>query len=277
MSFHTKSLTRLYKGPLQQHPAFAAALTHLGRPPMRVWLPAGDREVLVMRRRFGPLKLGVISRADIHVMDLARLRDQSGCRWLIVNAESGRDVPGLKWRHGPHVAELNLRKSASCLRRDMAQKWRNRLNRAARSGLSVSQTELPAQPDHWLLRAEARQQRAKRYRGYPPVFSAAFAASNRGQARLFEARDHGAPVAAMLFLCHGSTATYQIGWSGPDGRRHSAHHLLLWRAMLELPRRGITRLDLGLVDTQSAPGLARFKLGSGATCRALGGSYVVRL
>jgi hypothetical protein len=32
-------------------------------------------------------------------------------------------------------------------------------------------------------------------------------------------------------------------------------------------------LDLGTLDTQNAPGLARFKLGSGATAQLLGGTW----
>ena len=110
----------------------------------------------------------------------------------------------------------------------------------------------------------------------PLAAPAAFAAANRGQARIFEARHQGATVAALLFLCHGAVATYHIGWSGPEGRARAAHHLLLWRAMIDLAARGITRLDLGMVDTVTAPGLARFKLGSGARCRALGGTWLAR-
>jgi hypothetical protein len=46
------------------------------------------------------------------------------------------------------------------------------------------------------------------------------------------------------------------------------------RHALVLARRGITRLDLGTLDTEAAPGLARFKLGSGAAARALGGTWL---
>jgi hypothetical protein len=33
-------------------------------------------------------------------------------------------------------------------------------------------------------------------------------------------------------------------------------------------------LDLGTVDTENAPGLARFKIGSGAQIRSLGGTWL---
>lgn len=273
MSFHAAHLGQLQLAPLQQHPAFGAALTRLGRPPLHVALPHGQREVLLMRRRFGPVTLGLVSRADVGRAEVAHIGAVSGCRLLVVNAETPGAHPGVLLRTGGHVAELELRGAAAELKARMAQKWRNRLNHALRAGLKVTHTALPADSGHWLVRTDHAQQRAKRYRGYPPAFTAAFAAANRGQARLFEAAQGGEPVAAMLFLCHGAVATYHIGWTGPEGRRASAHHLLLWQAMLHLARRGIARLDLGLVDTETAPGLARFKLGSGAACRPLGGTW----
>ena len=62
------------------------------------------------------------------------------------------------------------------MRAALAQKWRNRLNRAERAGLKLRETDLT--PDHWILTAEAAQARARGYRGLPPAFSAAFARAN---------------------------------------------------------------------------------------------------
>jgi lipid II:glycine glycyltransferase (peptidoglycan interpeptide bridge formation enzyme) len=78
----------------------------------------------------------------------------------------------------------------------------------------------------------------------------------------------------MLFLVHGSTATYHVGWTGDAGRCASAHNLLLWRAMEALQRRGVRRIDLGLLDTVNTPGLARFKLGAGRVPHRLGGTWL---
>jgi lipid II:glycine glycyltransferase (peptidoglycan interpeptide bridge formation enzyme) len=96
----------------------------------------------------------------------------------------------------------------------------------------------------------------------------------RMQRSLDEARQRAEELAAMLMLCHGLTATYHIGWSGPQGRATAAHQLLLVRAADWLAARGHVRLDLGTVDTDANPGLARFKIGSGAIIRPLGGSWV---
>jgi lipid II:glycine glycyltransferase (peptidoglycan interpeptide bridge formation enzyme) len=100
-----------------------------------------------------------------------------------------------------------------------------------------------------------------------------------GEVRLFSARrgrGRGLErIASMLFLVHGRVATYQIGWSGEEGRRLSAHQLCLWEAMRALREAGVRRLDLGTVDTDAAPGLARFKIGAGARVRALGPTCLV--
>jgi lipid II:glycine glycyltransferase (peptidoglycan interpeptide bridge formation enzyme) len=79
----------------------------------------------------------------------------------------------------------------------------------------------------------------------------------------------------MLFLLHSPWASYHIGWSGAEGRRTNAHALLLWQAMLRLREEGFTTLDLGDVNTEDAPGLARFKIGTGALVAPLGATVLV--
>lgn len=81
-------------------------------------------------------------------------------------------------------------------------------------------------------------------------------------------------LAYLLFLLHGTTATYHVGWAAPAARRTHAHTLLMWQATTYLHQRGLTRLDLGTLDTEAAPGLARFKLGTGATARPLGATLL---
>ena len=60
-----------------------------------------------------------------------------------------------------------------------------------------------------------------------------------------------------------------LGWADPAARAGFAHGPMLWQAALELRARGVRWIDLGAVDAAN-PGLARFKLGTGAALRALG-------
>jgi hypothetical protein len=47
----------------------------------------------------------------------------------------------------------------------------------------------------------------------------------------------------------------------------------MWKAFQELPAYRISEMELGLVDTDSGANLARFKLGTGAVTRPLGGTW----
>jgi lipid II:glycine glycyltransferase (peptidoglycan interpeptide bridge formation enzyme) len=81
-------------------------------------------------------------------------------------------------------------------------------------------------------------------------------------------------VAAMLFLIHGSAATYHVGWSNEAGRDSNAHNLLLWRAFDELRERGVRTLDLGGINTRQLAGISRFKIGSGGKVVTYAGTFI---
>lgn len=150
-------------------------------------------------------------------------------------------------------------------------KWRNRLRRAQDGKLRIDHAPLPDDPQHWLLLREETQSKRRGYKRLPAAFTYAWRLANGPKStRLFVARYRKAPVAAMLFLLHGKGASYHIGWSDELGRQTHAHNLLLWEASNWLADRGYAWADLGTLDTQSTPGLARFKLGAGATPFTLG-------
>lgn len=241
---------------VQQHPNHAAALAHIGVQVRRYRLgPDGMAQVIL--RHVGPLgTLALIPRGpvwrapppdpDAALRALRRTLPRRTA--LMINADGpmtgGRRL--LPLITGQHIAEWDISAEPATLWAGLKGKWRNRLCRAQQAGLKITETPLPACSDHWLLQAEARQ-----------------------------ARRNGAPVAALLYLRHGVRATYQIGWTGAAGRAVNAQTLLLWQAALHLRDRGVQRFDLGTIDTETAPGLARFKLGTGARARALGATALL--
>ena len=91
---------------------------------------------------------------------------------------------------------------------------------------------------------------------------------------ILQAEAQGERIAAMLFLIHGSTATYHVGWSNDAGRAANAHNLLLWRALIALQENGIATLDMGGINTRSLPGISRFKIGSGGAVTTYAGTFV---
>ena len=201
---------------------------------------------------------------------LAEVREAFSGR-LVVNAGAGAGKPGgIKFARGARLAMIDIKPEEEA-RAAMHQKWRNQLKKAEKSPLVILNQALNPHKHMWFLDAEQRQQKARGYKNYPAPVLLAFAAANKGQARLFSAVIAGKPVAAMLVFKHGRMATYQAGVTTPDGRTHCAHNLILWHILCELNKRGIEQLDLGRADLSD--GLTRFKLGAGARIEQLAGSY----
>lgn len=262
--------------PLQQHPHYAAALARLGCTTGQVALK-GAAPVQTIRRfgltcaMRGPIWHGP---PDLNGADALR---RSGLR--VVNSD-GHDratlrAAGFVQAHTPaYVAELCLSGAPQDRRARMRGKWRNSLRRAEAAPFRIQRELYNSARHQWLLDADLRQQRAKGFRSLPHVVLNAFAAVHPKDVSVFVARAGDDPIAAMLFLTHGGVATYHLGWTGAMGRANGAHNALLARAADHLARRGVHRLDLGTVDTVNAPGLARFKIGTGATVRPLGGTWV---
>lgn len=241
---------------------------------VRRWPGWGDFAVLGR----GPLWADILDdanrRAALHAL-LARLRGEHrgvmAAPDLIGGADPLEGGPWLPAVTPISLAELSLDATPKELRARLAGKWRNRLRRAENAGLRIDHGPWRPEVAHWLLKAEALQRQRRGYRGEEDGYTLGWAeAGGKGSTRLFTARASGRVVAAMLFLLHAPGATYHIGWSDPAGRAMGAHTLLLWEAMLWLSRAGYTALDLDVIDTEAAPGLARFKLGTGARVVALG-------
>ena len=263
--------------PLQQHEQFAAALAACGQVTLRPGGPSGP--LAMLRRLPGGLPIAMISRAGHPAGDLRRIvMDSALARVPLLlgpdaPAPDLREIGAVPLMTPATVAELDLRPEPEALRAGLHPKWRNRLGHAERQGLRVAREGPDGSARRWLFRAEAEMQARRGYRTWPLALILAYGAVNPGQCVIFTARERGDTVAATLLLRHGGAATYQIGQTSARGRALSAHTLLLWEAMLWLRAEGHSRLDLGSIDMQRGAGLARFKLGTGAELRRLGGTW----
>lgn len=279
--------------PMQQHPVYGAACERLGTRALGLQLPGGLGSAIAIQRRwplfgtFALLSRGPVWSDRMEPLDRRRalqaLIEHLGDRHrgVIVTPDrnGGQDplegAPLLRLMSPCHMARLTLAGTSADRRARLAGKWRNRLRQAEAAGIAVKDGPLPLDPGHWLLRREAQQARDRGYRRLSAAFTTAWAeAGGKDATRLFTAWQRGDILAAMLFLVHGPTASYHIGWSGADGRRVHAHSLLMWHAMEWAAARGLGALDLGTLDTETTPGLARFKLGTGAEAVALGATHI---
>jgi len=149
-------------------------------------------------------------------------------------------------------------------------KWRNALRKAEQSNLRTRHIACPATALGPLLQSDEKQQLAKSYRALPAAFTRQWHTLTPDNLRLITVSKGRETLATALFLRHGNTATYHIAQTTPQGRKYSATRLALWRAFQDFADSGIQQIDLGTIDTINAPGLARFKLGTGAKAMRLG-------
>lgn len=260
---------------LQQSETFQKALSALGRDCQRVgralWVTRrwslGPTVTTTLRAPLYPGIETILEHSDIH-RHVLLLSPDHPAPWLA-------GIGALPVMTPAHVAEWMLDPDRDRMMARLHQKWRNRLRAAFKSDLVVERQLMPLRTDHWLYRAEAKLSRQRGYRNWPPALTAAYADARRKDAQLFTASRNGALLGAVLVLRHGTAATYHIGSTSEAGKRYNAHNLLLWHAANWLAEAGVTRFDLGTLDTRRAPGLARFKLGTGATLRSLGGTWAL--
>ncbi len=257
--------------PLQQHASFGTALGLIGTPVKRIDIPGAAPTQII--KRFG---IGFAPRGPIWQQENAQTLRDSPVRLL--NAETASDIyrtAGFRQiMTAAHVAELDLRGSPENRLLATHGKWRNAWRKAQKSRLNLQHTTFDNALHGWLLQADHAQQRSKGFRALPHSIVRAYAVIKPKDVIVFGAKRKHDMVAAMLFLRHGPVTTYHLGWTSDQGRACNAHHAILMQAADHFAAQGGTRLDLGAVDTQNAPGLARFKIGSGANIRALGGTWL---
>ena len=260
--------------PLQQHPDFAAALRLMGTDIDAIEIEGAAPVQTITRFGLRFVSRGPVWQSSFTDLEATALR-RSGLH--LINSD-GRDCEilrkaGFRSVMTPaHVAELSLAGTSEDRLSRLKGKWRNSLRRAWRAPQVIKREKFDPRRHRWLLEADLHQQMAKKFRALPHSFVQAYATA--GEAEVVVAYKNGEPIAAMVFLIHGTVATYHLGWTNVTGRKHSAHHAILMRAGDCLSKRRVERIDLGTVDTVNAPGLARFKIGTGAIIRPLGGTWL---
>jgi hypothetical protein len=255
--------------PLQQSAVYAAAARACGARTREIDLDHG-RALAVERGGVrmvfrGPVWTGQIAAEDRRA-EVRRLARRVGV--TVVTPEEPVAGFGLVPLVTPlHHAVWDLWGE---LRAGLDPRWRNHLAGAERRLLTIR----PGGPAtlEALLAADLVQRQARGYRTLPASFTRAL---DPAALRLWDWRHDGSMAAAMCFVRHGATATYHLSWAGPAARERSIHQVMLWQAALALRGEGVRWLDLGSVDTEAAPGLARFKLGTGARLHRLGATCLV--
>ena len=283
---------------LQQDWAYGSCMKAMGVACWRVRVEAEGRTValaqFIGRRLAGLVTVALCSRGPVWTESLTAADKAEVYRRLRTGLPAMRprfalftpDEPaseslGLSpWRRimtGYATVTLDLTQTPEQLRAAFDGKWRNRLVAAESAGLTVQRLGANPAQWRWLLDQEDTMREQRGVAGLPSGFIERYIQARKSAAHtvLTLRADHqGERVAAMMWLLHGSAATYQVGWSNDTGRQLNAHNLLLWQSIEALQQRGIRLLDLGGVNTQRSAGIARFKLGTGGRVLTLAGTYL---
>jgi hypothetical protein len=267
-----QSLTDQAESPLPQRWLYGAAAERIGRRVTRLAAMTDERTVAlaqVVCRHILGLEISLTTRGPMFLDEQKAAASLKVLKTELNPVSIKVITPDAKHRRialsaTPVICEIDLKQDIDTLRAAQHAKWRNALRKVEKTRLKVAQ--MTATPDALmpLLRAEKTRQSKGLYRGLPPEFTLALQDVAPKSLYLYGAAD-----AQMLFIRHGNSATYHMGHSGPEGRAANAHNLILWHAIQKLKTLGVTRLDLGTIDTKNAPDLARFKQRSGAQTRTL--------
>jgi hypothetical protein len=262
---------------LQQSAGYGAAMSACGARVRRALVRDAGRDVAlaqVVERR----GLRLILRGPVWLCDcdrrqvLRRLARHAGP--VVATPEEAVAGLGLVPLVTPrHHALWDITPAPGALRAAMDPRWRHALARAERAGPRIGRNRQGALAA--LIAAEGDQRRARGYRALPATFTRAFAEGDARAVTVLDWRQDGRTEAAIALLHHGSVATYHLAWAGPKARAAGLHRVMLWQAALSLRTAGVRRIDLGDVNSESAPGLALFKLGTGAALHRLGATVWV--
>lgn len=265
--------------PLTQSDAFDRSLQAMGRQTKWVDLgcATGHARALLVRLHLG----WICSRGPVwHGTwpDAARLDALYTLRRagvLVMNPISS-DTGSLR-----HAGYRRIMTPTTIATLPLSPDWLDHAHRKWRNSFCKARAEWPASvniSEHadadWLIDACRRQASARRYRDWPARFTGAFAQANSDHSRVFAAHHGNDPIAGVMVLRHRDGASYHHAWANDEGRALGAHRVLLARAIDWLSEQGCTTLDLGTLDTDATPGLARFKLGTGAQATHLGGTWI---
>ena len=296
-------------GTLFHTSLWAAYLARPGVEPWYILRRSGDRPVgatLALFRRSGHPLVGALVRSlsiTAHpcvadrpgervpeFLDLVeRAARAEGCAELHLESWMSASSPFLPAEHGYREIErleftVDLTAAKETLWSAMKKDQRERVRHLEREGVTV---ELgAARADLTVLQSmqeSTQERRSRQGLGYEIEADEAFYDRVHaklvapGIGRLFVARLHGEPAAAIFFHAWNGQAYSMFSGSTPEGYKLGAQTLLYWRAVEHFKAEGFTLLNRGGVAASSAVegnplhGLYRFKTRLGTTpvtCRS---------
>jgi lipid II:glycine glycyltransferase (peptidoglycan interpeptide bridge formation enzyme) len=158
---------------------------------------------------------------------------------------------------------LDLEPPLEELRKKLDKKWRNQLNAAERSNLTVIEGEgIKEYRSFCELYAQMRERKK---------FTTAVSIEEFGRIqeslpekhrmRVLICEQEGKPLAGVVCSAIGESAIYLLGATNQDGMKSKGAYLLHWTLIRRLKEKGVGYYDLGGIDPEANPGVYHFKRG----------------
>jgi lipid II:glycine glycyltransferase (peptidoglycan interpeptide bridge formation enzyme) len=158
---------------------------------------------------------------------------------------------------------LDLAPSLDDIRKNLLQKWRNALNKAERSGLTLLEGAGNDLYGRFLALAQQMLGRKKfipgvNYEVYRRIQSDL---PDRFKMHIAVCESQGEPIAAAICSAIGDTAIYILGATGDKNKGLNGSYMLHWHMIQWVKQHNCRWYDLGGIDPQGNPGVYTFKLG----------------
>ena len=159
---------------------------------------------------------------------------------------------------GYHSLAINLHCTADVLMSNLNGKWRTDLRYALKSGLSLETGRGPDLEARFLALFRDTQTTKGFQPDITPEFHFALAGPDLRHDILIATKD-GQDLAGIVIGTTGLNAVYLFGATAHIGRSLRAGYFLTWEGILLSQMRGLDWYDLGGVDFDANPDVARFK------------------
>ena len=252
-------------------PVAAAALRIKSLPGLRrgiAWCPAGPLVIPAAGPAPDAARLhAVLAALRAHVADadghILRLRIASPAALslapeTLATAATGAGFAPTDRARGYHSAAIDLSCDADALMRRLSGKWRTDVRFALKSGLTLEHG-IGAGLEARFLSMFDQTQTAKGFSpDIPPQFHFPLGGPDYAVETLIASKD-GEDLAGIVVGAAGRSAVYLFGATLPAGRPLRAGYFLTWEAIRLARERGLSWYDLGGIDVEANPDVARFK------------------
>lgn len=178
---------------------------------------------------------------------------------LSAAAQAGFDPAGGE-RGGYTSAVLDLSQDTETLMSRLTGKWRTDLRAAWKVGLEFERGNSQEMQVRFLALFDRVQAAKGFHTEITPHFHFDLSEGPDYAVEILIATHNGQDVAGIVIGHGGATSTYLFGATIPAGRPLRAGYFLTWEALAIARERGAHWYDLGGIDAEANPDVARFKL-----------------